>query len=107
MYWLCLGGSGIPPVEKPRAQAFDYEEKLDYATVFLSFDPQDMPDEVGLYVDGECRGAAVVDSSLIDVCLYPGSAKAGSELEIVFHYEGKGQKSRQRLEGLPLRDHAL
>jgi hypothetical protein len=93
MYWLCLGGSGVPPVEKPRAQAFDYEEKLDYATVFLSFDPQDMPDEVGLYVDGECRGAAVVDSSLIDVCLYPGSAKAGSELEIVFHYEGKGKKA--------------
>jgi len=94
MYWGCMG-TPAPPIEKPRAQAFDYEEKLDYATVFLSFDPQDMPDEVGLYVDGECRGAAVVDSSLIDVCLYPGSAKTGSELEIVFHYESKGKKAAQ------------
>jgi len=92
MYWNTELPS-TPPIQRPQSTAFDYEEKLDYATVFLSFDPEDMPDEVGLFVDGECRGAAVVDSSLIDVCLYPGSAKAGSELEIVFHYEGKGKKA--------------
>jgi hypothetical protein len=54
-----------------------------------------MPTEVGLYVNGECKGAAVVDSTLIDVCLYTDDAKDGGELEIVFYHEGKGKKAVQ------------
>ncbi|HPI26226.1 MAG TPA: T9SS type A sorting domain-containing protein [Candidatus Cloacimonadota bacterium] len=94
MYWLCPSGS-VPPIEKPRATAFEYTEKLDYTPVYLQFDPQNMPTEVGLYVNGECKGAAVVDSTLIDVCLYTDDAKDGGELEIVFYHEGKGKKAVQ------------
>ena len=92
MYWSGFSTPPVPPVVRPQTEAFEYEEKLDYSTIFISFDPEDMPDELGLFVDGECRGAAVVDSSLIDVCLYPGSATGDSELEIVFHYASKGKK---------------
>ncbi len=94
MYWLSPSSSK-PPIEKPRATAFEYTEKLDYTPVYLQFDPQNMPTEVGLYVNGECKGAAVVDSTLIDVCLYTDDAKDGGELEIVFYHEGKGKKAAQ------------
>ncbi|HNQ44279.1 MAG TPA: FlgD immunoglobulin-like domain containing protein, partial [Candidatus Cloacimonadota bacterium] len=92
MYW---NTSASP--EKPRlremAQGFSYTEKLDYTPVFIEFDPADMPDEVGLFVGSECKGAAVVDSSLIAVYYYPDSSsqlKSGDELEIMFYYAGKG-----------------
>jgi len=94
MYWLSPSSSK-PPIEKPRATAFEYTEKLDYPPVYLQFDPAEMPSEVGLYVNGECKGAAVVDSTLIDVCLYTDDAKDGGELEIVFYHEGKGKKAVQ------------
>ncbi|MDZ4121366.1 MAG: T9SS type A sorting domain-containing protein, partial [Candidatus Cloacimonadaceae bacterium] len=92
MYWNTLPDP-VSPIEKPRTTAFSYEEKLDYTSVFIEFDPEDMPSEVGLYVDGQCMGAAVVDSTLIDVCFYAEAAKSGGELEIMFYYEGKGKKA--------------
>ena len=92
LYW----NSGASP-EKPRlrelAQNFSYREKLDYTPIFIEFDPEDLPDEAGLFVRGECRGAAVVDSSLVAVNFYPDSAnqlKSGDEIEIMFYYAGKG-----------------
>jgi len=92
MYWSAITNP-VPPIEKPPATAFSFEEKLDYTSVFIEFDPTDMPDEVGVYVDGVCKGAAVVDSSLIDVCFYNDTAKDGTELEILFYYDGKGKKA--------------
>jgi len=92
MYW---NASSIPTqrVEKPLATAFSYEEMLDYTPVFIEFDPEDMPNEVGLYISGECKGAAVVDSTIIDVCFYYETAKDGGDLELMFYYEGKGKKA--------------
>lgn len=92
MFWNAMPDP-VPPYEKPPATAFSFEEKLDYTSVFIEFDPADLPDEVGLYVNGVCKGAAVVDSSLIDACFYNEVAKDGGELEIVFYYDGKGKKA--------------
>jgi hypothetical protein len=92
MYWATLT-TPSDPIEKPQATAFTYEEKLDYTPVFIEFAPGNLPDEVGLYVDGECLGAAVVDSTIIDVCFYNSAAKEGGELEVVFYYESKGKKA--------------
>ena len=66
MYWN-TEYPPVAPIVRPRAAAFDYEEKLDYTPVFLEFDPEDMPAEVGLYVNGVCKGAAVVDTTTVDV----------------------------------------
>lgn len=92
MYWN-TEGLHVTPIVSPPATAFEYEEKLDYIPIFIEFDPQDLPDEVGLFVDGVCKGAAVVDSSLINVCFYNDVAKDEAELEIMFYYEGKGKKA--------------
>ena len=92
MLWN-TGIPSTPPIVRPRATAFEYEEKLDYKPVFLEFDPEDMPAEVGLYVNGVCKGAAVVDTTTVDVALYMDDAKDGGELQIMFYYEGKGKKA--------------
>ena len=92
MYWSALT-TPSQPIEKPPATAFTYEEKLDYTPVYIEFDTEDMPDEVGLFVNGECKGAAVVDKAIIDVCFYYEAAKDGGDLELIFYYEGKGKKA--------------
>jgi hypothetical protein len=93
MYWNT--GLHVAPRERPRATAFSYEEKLDYTSLIIEFDPDDLPREVGVYIDGECKGASVVDSSVVDICVYPDEAKSGGEASIVFYYEGKGAKAAQ------------
>lgn len=92
MYWN-TDYPPVAPIVRPRATAFEYEEKLDYTPVFLDFDPEDMPAEVGLYVNGVCKGAAVVDTTTVDVALYLDDAKDGGELQVMFYYEGKGKKA--------------
>lgn len=93
MYWNT--GLSVPPRTRPEVQYFSYREKLDYIPIFIEFDPEDMPQEVGLYLGGDCRGAAVVDSSLIEVNFYgadENQQKGDDEIRIVFYYEGKGHK---------------
>lgn len=91
MYWACS-----TPAQSPRTreqpQHFSYVEEIDYIPIFIQFDPDNLPGEVGLMVAGECRGAAVVDSSLIEVNYYPTTAKGNDEIEILFYYGSKGTK---------------
>lgn len=91
MYWNCPSISK-PPRIRELPQQFSYVEELDYIPIFIQFDPDNLPDEVGLMVAGECRGAAVVDSSLIEVNYYPAVAKGNDEIEILFYYGSKGTK---------------
>ena len=90
MFWD-LSSSPVAPKEVSKSTAFSYEEKLDYQPVYIEFDPEAIPQEIGLFVGGECKGAAVVDSSKISVCFYNDASKADGELELVFYYEGKGK----------------
>lgn len=89
MFWSSLGIQ-VMPVKKAPARAFRSVEKLDYTPVFIEFDPLDRPDEVGLYVDGLCRGAAVVDSNLVDLCFYRDSSMDGADLQVRLHYQDRG-----------------
>lgn len=91
MYWNTSVPS-TPPVVRTRASAFDYKELLDYTSLIVEFDPDDLPDEVGVFVNGECIGASVVDSTVVDICMYLDGAKSFGEMELVFHYESKGKK---------------
>jgi hypothetical protein len=91
MYWATFT-TATSPIEKPRATAFSYEETLDYTPVYVELDPEDLPSEIGLFVNGKCLGAAVVTSSLIDVCLYEDSSKDSGDLDVIFYYQHKGKK---------------
>ena len=84
-------GNVVPPHTKQPTKSFTFDEKQDYVPVYVS-----LPDslvgtvkEVGLYVDGVCKGAVVVEDSLEQISAYVDSASELSQgnVEFVFSYE--------------------
>ena len=93
-----VNGNVIPPHTKQSPKSFTFDEKQDYIPVYIS-----IPDsligtvkEVGLYVDGVCKGAVVVEDSLEQISAYVDSVTELSQgnVEYVFSYaEAKNQVS--------------
>lgn len=84
------GNHPVPPDLKPEVKGFVYDEKPDYIPLYVSLSDsllQDL-DEIGLYVDGVCRGAVVVEDSLEQISAYVDNAAELSEgnVEFVFCY---------------------
>jgi len=53
--------------------AFNYTEKPSYTPFYLSLPDAkagDLPSEIGLYVNDVCKGAVVVEDSLLQICAY-------------------------------------
>jgi hypothetical protein len=83
----------IPPHKKSISKAFDFKELPDYKPVYLDLSEIDTADlkEIGLYLDGECKGAVVVEDSLEMICAYledDESLEVG-DVELEFVYESK------------------
>lgn len=84
-----------PKYVKP-SQNFDYIEKPDYIPLYIEFaedQSQDLPSEIGLYVDGVCKGAAVVEGPDVQICMYLDSNEQISpeNCELVFWHDSKAQ----------------
>ena len=75
-------------IEEP--QSFSYEEEADYIPIYMSLDPEDLPTEIGAFVDGECQGATVVQDTSAQICAYI-MANQGSSLEFEFYYGGRAE----------------
>lgn len=80
-----------PPETKAAPKKFLFDEKPDYIPVYVSL-PDSMVSElseIGLYVDGVCKGAVVVEDKLEQISAYVDSASELSEgtVEFVFFYE--------------------
>ena len=73
----------------PESQDFTYEEEADYIPVFIELDPNDLPSEIGAYVDGECKGATVVQDTSAQICAYI-LENQGQNLEFEFSYGSRG-----------------
>ncbi|MDP3114518.1 MAG: T9SS type A sorting domain-containing protein [Candidatus Cloacimonadaceae bacterium] len=84
------GSTDIPHI-KETPTYFVYDEKQDYIPMYISLPDSMMTDleEIGLYVDGVCKGAVVVDDSLEQISAYVDSSSELSEgaVELVFYYE--------------------
>ncbi|MDY0127006.1 MAG: FlgD immunoglobulin-like domain containing protein [Candidatus Cloacimonadaceae bacterium] len=86
-------GSGSPdvPNDQEVSKNFIYDEKPDYIPVYLNIPDDMMMDlkEIGLYVDGVCKGSVVVKDSLEQISAYVDSPDEISEgdVEFVFCYE--------------------
>ena len=90
---------GQPHDEYIRSQPtqFDYQEQSDYYSIFIDLNPGNLPAELGVYVGEECKGAAVVTDSVIQVCTYipEGSLREDPlPLEFVLYY-GREHESRR------------
>ncbi len=81
----------VPPQPKASSQNFIYDEKPDYIPVYINIPNDMMMDlcEIGLYVDGICKGAVVVDGPFEQISAYVDSPDelSGGDVEFVFCYE--------------------
>jgi hypothetical protein len=93
------GNHPVPPDLKPEVKGFVYDEKPDYIPLYVSLSDsllQDL-DEIGLYVDGVCKGAVVVEDSLEQISAYVDNAAELSEgnVEFVFCYNDSKSMGQQ------------
>ncbi|MFO8144868.1 MAG: FlgD immunoglobulin-like domain containing protein [Candidatus Syntrophosphaera sp.] len=84
-------GAVTPPDTKAASKMFFFDEKPDYIPVYVSLPDSLVSElsEIGLYVDGVCKGAVVVEDNLEQISAYVDSASELSEgtVEFVFFYE--------------------
>ncbi len=89
------------PETKSQPEYFEYEEKPDYIPVYITLTDVDITDlkEIGLYLNGVCKGAVVVESDLEQLCAFldiDESLHDGS-VEFVFYYnDSKNQEQEMR-----------
>ncbi|MBL7149216.1 MAG: T9SS type A sorting domain-containing protein [Candidatus Cloacimonetes bacterium] len=83
----------------PESQDFTYEEEADYIPVFIELDPNDLPSEIGAYVDGECKGATVVQDTTAQICAYI-LENQGEDLEFEFSYGSREQNKQIKEYGI-------
>jgi hypothetical protein len=84
-------GAVTPPGTKSAPKLFFFDEKPDYIPVYVNLPDSMMLDlkEIGLYVDGVCKGAVVVEDNLEQISAYVDSASELSDgtVEFVLFYE--------------------
>jgi len=94
----------VDPKLRSIATAFEYEEKLDYTPMFIDLSGFDvLPSEIGLYVDGECKGAVKVEGNYTDLCAYLDKYEVinPEDCELVLYFDAKevdNVKQRCRLD---------
>ncbi len=71
-YWGEDGGGTTEKSSRSSSQDFDYTEEADYLPVYVELDNQAVgnPTEIGLFVNGECKGAEVITDSLVQLRAY-------------------------------------
>ncbi|MCD6176615.1 MAG: T9SS type A sorting domain-containing protein, partial [Candidatus Cloacimonetes bacterium] len=77
------------PFNIEESQSFSYTEEADYIPIYIDLDPADMPNEIGVMLDGECKGATVVQDTLANICAYITGSQGGT-LEFEFSYGSRG-----------------
>ncbi len=94
--WLTLGGVGdkFDPTYYPQIRTFTYKEKSDYLPIYtyLELTSKSQPQEVGLYINGICKGAAVIQDSLTQINAYVIGDTIDwdtANVEFVLHYADK------------------
>ncbi len=75
---------------KEKPSNFTFTEKLAYVPVYVEFNPNEIPKEAAVYVNGVCKGAAVVGGSSVEIPAYI-LEDIGSEpeLELRVYYDTK------------------
>lgn len=74
--------------EIQEVQQFSFTEEVDYIPIYVLLDEEDMPDEIAVFVDGNCEGAKVVQNPLVDVLAYITDIQSGC-IELEFAYYGR------------------
>ena len=81
--WQSL--SSVDPYQRNKAEHFTYEEEADYIPIFAEFEEGEEPLEIGVKIDGECKGAAKVEGSSVQINAYILEGD-GEEVEFEMYY---------------------
>ena len=81
----------VEPYVRGKAENFSYEEHADYTPIFVELEPEDLPDEIGVLVEGECKGAAIVEDTLTQINAYL-DGNSG-EIEFEMYYSDRSSAS--------------
>ena len=91
---------GVPPSSSSAPERFSFDEKQDYTPVYVSIPDSLMADlkEIGLYLDGVCKGAVVVESNVEQICAYLGLNEKLTDgvVDFVFYYDDNKSQHQER-----------
>ncbi|MDD3236081.1 MAG: FlgD immunoglobulin-like domain containing protein [Candidatus Cloacimonetes bacterium] len=82
----------VDPRLRAVAVKFTFTEKMDYTPIYINLEGlAELPKEIGIYVDGVCKGAVTVEGSSTDMCVYldAGEAITAENFEFVLYYDSK------------------
>ena len=80
----------LEPFVKEKATKFTFTEKMDYVPVYVEFTGTDIPKEAAVFLEGVCKGAAVVGGSSVEIPAYIlDDIGYGTELELRVFYDTK------------------
>ncbi|MDD4309129.1 MAG: T9SS type A sorting domain-containing protein [Candidatus Cloacimonetes bacterium] len=89
-----------PPERKLSPEHFIFNEKQDYVPVYVTLTDSLLIDlkEIGLYLDGVCKGAVVIESNIEQICAYLDVDEKLSDgiVEFVFYYDGNKSQHQER-----------
>ena len=86
-------GLTTDPYEKSETEYFNYTEQADYVPLFIELDTENLPVEIGVFVDSTCKGAAAVEDTLTQANAYILDGSSG-EIELELYYEDKSLGKR-------------
>jgi len=90
----------VPPSSSSAPERFSFDEKQDYTPVYVSIPDSLMTDlkEIGLYIDGVCKGAVVVESNVEQICAYLGINEKLTDgvVDFVFYYDDNKAQHQER-----------
>ncbi len=69
---------------------FTFEEQADYTPIYIELDENNMPQEIGAFVNGICIGAVVVEDTLTQINAYTTSVPPGN-IELELYYGGRSE----------------
>jgi hypothetical protein len=71
-YWGQDGGGTVPIKSRDSATEFTYIEEANYLPIYVNLDNQKSgnPTEIGLFINGDCKGAEVITDSLVQIRAY-------------------------------------
>ena len=79
---------------RPVAEHFTFVDEIDYQSIYVYFEEDDMPQEVAVYVNDVCKGAQVVEDTICQICAYILEEDEGEEIEFAFWYDDRSEIER-------------
>jgi len=91
-------GPSIPPFVRIPPTYFTFAKKADYQSLFVEYESEDPPTEIGAFINGVCKGAVVYQDTMSEILLYLDESDFDEEIEIVFAYNNGGVFSAETMD---------